>query len=220
MDSSNLKSAIKSRALKCISLSNGILERGEYYLAGSSIATLCVRDIDIYPVEGREFTIPADNRVSETRNAVTIKNDPPLQFCRYKKPSLSALISSFDFAHIQAGAHISDGVVLSVEWTESFLFAKATGTSSFTGSEYPLSSAIRLMKYHSRGEITSRYAMCSMINIIAAVVARGFDGYEDFKDQLDAVDLGLIPDEVMGIAESNLKELFELLDRKGRKELG
>lgn len=214
MNESNLKDILYARARYCIRLANGLLDVGDFYLAGSAIATNQIRDIDIYPTPNRTFNIPQNNQVAVTKNATTIKNEPPLQFCNYKKESLRELISSFDFSHIQAGAYVSDGSVISVEWTEEFLYSKACQTSVFTGSEYPLASALRLLKYHARGEIHERQALTSMLSIITSVVKRGFKDYSDFKDQLDAVDLGLVPDQYPDALQS-LRDLYELLsDRK------
>jgi hypothetical protein len=153
MNKSSLESILSSRAKRCIEISNGMLSKGEYYLAGSAIASNKIRDIDVFPVEGEEFNIPKTGRIVTTKNAITIKNEPPIQFCSYRKESLEALIRSFDFSHIQAGAHIRSGEVIAVQWTEEFLYAKASNSSSFVGSEYPLSSLVRLPKYFKRGEI-------------------------------------------------------------------
>lgn len=212
MTQEDLKKILGSRTKKCISLANGLLDSGHYILAGSAIATPEIRDIDIYPVMGTPFHIPSENILVKTRNATTIKNSPPLQFCSYFQPTLKALIESFDFAHIQAGVRIEDGLVVEIEWTHAFLYAGACQTSSFMGSEYPLASLIRLLKYHKRGDISDQSAMVASINILKSIVSRGFTGYEDFKDQLDAVDLGLIPEDQHELIPS-LQDLFSLLDK-------
>lgn len=177
MNKEDLSKILGARAKRCITLSNGLLDSGHYILAGSAIATPEIRDIDVYPVTGREFIIPKEKRVVETKNAVTIQNTPLLQFCRFEKPDLQSLISLFDFAHIQAGVRIEDGAVVEIKWTEEFLYSGACQTSCFTGS--------------------------------------GFNGWEDFKDQLDAVDLGLIPEEQTELVPA-LREIYFLLD-KGAK---
>lgn len=195
MNAETLTQILVSRAKRCIQLSHGILSKGSYHIAGGAIASDTIRDIDVYPVDGKPFDVPIKGRIVTTKNAITINNDPPIQFCKYQKLSLELLLSSFDFSHIQAGVTIADGRVTEIKWTEAFLFAKASGTSSFTGSEYPLSSAIRLLKYSRRGEITEHSSLSALLSVVCAVVERGFKSYEDFKDQLDAVDLGLVPEQ-------------------------
>lgn len=214
MDKNDLINTLTHRAIKCVRLAKPYLDKGDYFIAGSCVSTDNANDIDIYPAGDLEFIIPSANRVhTASLNAVTIDNNPPLQFCRYKKPDLTSLINSFDFSHVQAGAHICNKEVKSVAWTDSYLYAGASRASDFEGSEYPLSSAIRLLKYHKRGEISQRGAMVAMIKIIEAIVARGFKDYNDFKDQLDAVDLGLVPNDIEKIGHDGLKELFERLVR-------
>ena len=215
MNKTSLERILSSRAKRCIDLSNGILKTGNYYIAGSCIASNEIRDIDIFPVEFQPFNIPSENRVAVTKNAVTIKNDPPLQFCSYRKKSLKELIQSFDFSHIQAGAYIRDGEVIGVWFTEEFLYSKAGGNSSFLGSDYPLSSLVRLPKYFKRDELSHSALIVATLKILHDIVDRGFKGYDDFKDQLDAVDLGMVPEEIDEISEEQdvLKNLFDLLNK-------
>lgn len=215
MNKNSLKQVLISRAKRCIELSNGILEKGTYYIAGSAIASSKIRDIDVFPVKFQPFDIPVEGRIVTTKNAVTIKNKPPIQFCSYKKNTLRELIKSFDFSHIQAGAHIQGGEVMGVDYTEEFLYSKASGNSSFVGSEYPLSSLVRLPKYYKRGELSRSALIGSTLTILHHIVERGFKDYEDFKDQLDAVDLGMIPEELDELSEKMnlLNELFRLLSK-------
>lgn len=209
----DLRSTLRSRAKRVIRLAHPHLNVGKFFVAGSSIATREISDIDVYPVGDEPFTIPDGKALAATKNAVTIANDPPIQFCRYKRATLEALIESFDFAHVQAGAEIADGEVVRTAWTDAFVAANACRTSQFTGSEYPLSSAIRIMKYHKRGELTRGSSIRSMLDIITAIVDRGFKDYDDFKDQLDAVDLGLTPENLGEVEKAQLMKLFELLRR-------
>lgn len=223
MNENDLRSILFARSKKCIVLSNGLLSDGDYYIAGSAIASNRINDIDVYPVEDKPFNIPSNNRIISTKNAVTVSNgsNPAIQFCNYKKSSLFSLIESFDFAHLQAGAQIQDGEVLKVEWTNAFLYSRASGTSMFTGSDYPLSSAIRLLKYYKREELSDTSAMVAMLRIVHDIVRHGFSGYEDFKDQLDAVDLGLIPEEIDSISDNlnYLIDLFNMLDKSQEVEI-
>ena len=218
MNTEDLRRILTERAAKCIRLAQPHLDSGEYFLAGSSISTPEINDIDIYPAGDKPFVIPSAHRIdTKSLNSVTVRNDPnpPLQFCRYQKPTLQALITSFDFSHVQTGAHIRDGQVINVQWTDSFVFAGAARTTKFEGSDYPLASAIRLLKYHKRGEMARQTAMVSMLEIVEAIVSRGFKDYDDFKDQLDAVDLGLVPEDVEAIEQAGLVRLFERLVHNG-----
>jgi len=219
MDKDDLRRVLLGRALTCVSLASPLLDTGELFIAGSCIATPTINDIDVYPVGDLPLIIPTAGRVpSASKNTTTIKKSAdavPVQFCHaYKKATLEGLVQSFDFSHIQAGVQVSDGKVTAVYWTESYLYATAAGSSAFEGSEYPLSSAIRLLKYHKRGAIGYRASLRAMLAIISTVVNRGFKDYDDFKDQLDAVDLGLglAPKDIQGM-ESVLLRLYEALCR-------
>ena len=210
----SLTSVLRSRAKKCIDLSSGHLKKGEFFLGGSAIATNLISDIDIYPAGSAIFHIPDSAPVLySSKNATTISNKPPLQYCKYKHDTLDELIESFDFAHVQAGAYIVDGQVSKVAWTNNFVVANAIRSSEFTGSAYPLSSAIRLLKYNNREELTRNSSIRAMLDILCAIVKRGFKDYEDFKDQLDAVDLGLTPDDLDEVSKAKLMDLFEALKK-------
>lgn len=213
MTKDDLTKILASRAKKCIELTGNLLTENEYIIAGSCIATNQIRDIDVFPVGSREFVIPKENRILETPNAITVSNghNPAIQFCKYRWDSLQKLIESFDFAHIQAGVRISNGLVVEIKWTDNFLYAHAAQTSGFTGSEYPLSSLIRLLKYRKRDEISEQSAMVAMLDILVAIVSRGFKNWDDFKKQLDAVDLNLIPEQQAELDIDNLKFLYDLL---------
>lgn len=189
-----------------------------FYLAGGALAG-DVNDVDLFPVACEKIVHPNGTVICESKNATTIKCDPwPVQVCKYQRESLQALVESFDFAHIQVGAMISlkqgTAVVDYVYCTQAFLDARAIGSTWFTGSGYPLSSMVRLGKYFKRGSLGKSAYIRSVIDTLVAVVMRGFDGYADFKDQLDAVDLGLVPEELDEVSKSSLKELFELLNRE------
>ena len=192
-----------------------------FYLAGGSMSGDII-DLDVFPVEGTGDGFAAMGTiVSDTRNAATYSCSPwPIQVCKYRKPTLAALVESFDFAHIQVGATVrllnGHATVIDVAFTQAFLDAKAIGSSWFTGSDYPLSSLIRAAKYHKKGVLARSSHIRATIDTLTAVVKRGFLGYDDFKDQLDAVDLGLVPEEFREVAAGSFRELFDLLERKGQ----
>src|SRR6478609_3241789 len=172
-----LKTTLYARAYKCLKLAGDLLADGCYIIAGSSVASDTIRDIDVYPTDIAEFKIPKTGNVtcvSETKNATTVRtsNGVIVQYCNYRKPTLEALLESFDFAHIQAGAKISSGEVVEVRWTDSYLYSCAAGSSYFTGSEYPSASLVRLLKYYKREEISERHAMGAAFAIVSGIVSR------------------------------------------------
>lgn len=181
-------------------------------------------DVDLFAADGWSVVIPriagcANVAVkSQTKNATTIKIGETLyQLCDYKKQTLLELITSFDFAHCQIGCCAKfdgAGVIASgVEWTEQFALSRQVASSWFVGSEFPLSSLIRAAKYRTSGILTTGAHIRAVIDILAAVVRRGFVGYEDFKNQLDAVDLGLVPEEFNEVGRSDLMDLFKMLNK-------
>ena len=78
-----------------------------------------------------------------------------------------------------------------------------------------MSSLIRLLKYYERGVINKGNAISSIVEIITQISSRGFNGYSDFKDQLDAVDLGLLPDDSDQIQYTALTTLYNEFNKTG-----
>lgn len=179
---------------------------GSFYVAGNSLNEEVPNDFDVYPVWEHQFDdvrnkIGEDNVVCVTKNAVTAKIDGhTVQFCNYFKPSLDELLESFDFAHVQVGARFTkalDGSPISnVDFTPNWLVAKSTGQTFYTHSEYPISSLIRINKYIKRGNYIGKSYIKDVILILTDILDRGIADYEDFKDQLDAIDLSLLGDDV------------------------
>lgn len=183
----------------------GILGGVGFALAGGALAGGTVHDYDIYPTDGRKFDLanlssrlkPSETVVSYTRNAMTVRlaDGQVVQFCTYSKPTLGELIASFDYAHVQAGIRFrgkgQPPQPADVEYTDAFIAANASGRTWYTSSEYPLSSAIRAMKYHAHKRMSRGTAARAMVKALADAIRRGFKDYADFKDQLDAIDLGL-----------------------------
>lgn len=197
-------------------------EHEDYIIAGNSLNAAKPNDFDIYPDNGTfdfktiKKRVPSFDRayiVCETRNALTINLDGyVLQFCNYSKKTVQQLIESFDFAHIQIGAvvHIcwepgdtEDGggyknsFIQSVWTTEDYRSAHIIGTTWYTGSDYPLSSLIRCIKYAQRGTYANKHEYkVDVLKILGDIINRGYDNYADYKDQLSAIDLMLLgPDE-------------------------
>lgn len=146
-----------------------------YYVAGNSCNAATPNDFDIYPECNGTFDFDAiASRVEplkgyvvcKTKNALTINmSGKILQFCNYSKCDLTTLISSFDFAHIQIGIHVEidwepgdpeDGggynwsTIIGVKYTEEWKLAHLSETTWYTGSDYPLSSLLRITKYFQR----------------------------------------------------------------------
>ena len=188
---------------------------GSFYVAGNSLNEEAPNDFDIYPVWKNQFDdvrnkIGEDNVVCVTRNAVTANIDGrTVQFCNYFKPSLEELLKSFDFAHVQVGARFTkalDGSPISkVDFTPDWLVAKSTGQTFYTHSEYPISSLIRINKYIKRGNYVGKSYIRDVVRILTDILNRGIEDYDDFKDQLDAIDLGLFGEDastVLGLFQA------------------
>jgi len=179
---------------------------GTFYMAGGCFDQQ-IRDVDLFDYDGPKIKAAT---IVETKNATTYATTPwPLQICKYLKPTLATLLESFDFAHCQVGVKVRDRSVIDICWTKAFEDARLTQQTWFTGSEYPLASLFRFEKYKQRGLIKT---IKSKIAILTAIYKRGFKDYDDFKDQLDAVDLGLAPEEYKD-ALPELSEFYELLCR-------
>lgn len=175
---------------------------GSFYVAGNSLNEDVPNDFDVYPVWKNQFDdirtkIGEDNVVCVTKNATTVNIDGrSVQFCNYFKPSLTELIESFDFAHVQVGARFCKSIggtpMSHVSFTPDWLVAKSTGQTFYTHSEYPISSLIRINKYIKRGNYIGKSYIRDVMLILADILNRGIKDYDDFKDQLDAIDLHLL----------------------------
>lgn len=180
-----------------------------FILAGGALCGDEVRDYDIYSDSASRFHIEdveeramGNPRMVEvlckTANALTVKlvdKNQIVQFCKYEKPSLEELVKSFDFSHIQVGIGFRGNGCgpyhEHVFYTDDFVLANVTRRTVYTGSEYPLSSLMRLMKYNKRGKLTRIDTMRAAMSILKDVIDRGYKDKDDFKIQLDAVDLGI-----------------------------
>jgi hypothetical protein len=184
----------------------------DYYIAGNSLNAVKVEDIhdiDIFPTKPIGFIeIDGWPVVCQTRNAVTISDGKTtVQVCKYYHRTLEELVLSFDYTHIQVGFYRGE-----VFYTDDWVTANALHNSWYVGSEYPLSSVIRCLKYYKYGQIANGKAIFSIISAIADMVQRGYTSQEDFKNQIDAVDLGLVAESSTEIDE--LVMLYELLAKK------
>lgn len=196
-----------------------------FYIAGNALNQGKPADLDLFPVRETDFIerAPAIEAatVSETRNACTaIVNGVTVQLCNYYHESLAELVESFDFAHVKLGAKVEvmhgTPFVTDVYYSEDWLAAKALESTFYTGSGYPLSSLIRCFKYSTRGDFSRSKYVNSIIKIVEDIVTRGFSDYEDFKDQLDAVDLGLALEEIDGLNQCALLNIFQTLQKDAK----
>lgn len=204
----------------------------DFYVAGNSLNKLAPNDIDIFPVSdffNRDQALKLGTIVSETKNATTVKVNVDdtiqhqtvddqneirvvgktitIQLCNYSHDSLEKLVESFDFAHIRIGAKINvSGTVESVYYTKDYIDAKMCQSTEYIGSEYPLSSLMRAFKYAKRGDFAGNSHIFSVFKVLTDIVHRGFKNYDDFKDQLDAIDLGLVPENKNELADSGLSD--------------
>lgn len=188
---------------------------GTFYIAGGCLTGI-INDVDIYPVNGI-FQYPVDSKlIFKSKNANSYQGSSNiLQYCNYKKDSLQELVESFDYAHIKIGAKISKHSIEEIYISPDFVIAKVTDQSFYTGSEYPFSSLIRILKYYKRDSLNNKSAIKAIILILNDIVKRGFTGYDDFRDQMDAIDLGMLPEEMKDCDRTELMELFNLLNRTG-----
>lgn len=166
----------------------------------------------------------------ETQNALTIKvGKSIIQFCDYAPWSVNddglgklvSLVDSFDFTHIQVGVlyHTTETdtggygtpEVHDVYFTDGFVESKLSGATYYVGSQYPLGSLIRLRKYEKRGLIPLKDYRTNILDILNSIVRRGYKSYEDFKDQLAAVDLQLLD----GDESNSAYRLFQTLQDRG-----
>lgn len=167
--------------------------------AGSAmIPNHSINDIDVFFYSYKDYKNAVDiitqtYKAFETANCVTIKaNGVKIQLCKYNYPTMKQLVESFDFAHVQIAYDI---FTQDVTYTEQAKEAFISCTTTFTGSEYPLSSLIRLNKYYERGYISGRGLIGEVLLIFKAILERGFEDYDDFKDQLNAIDLNFFDTE-------------------------
>ena len=206
-----------------------LLDNYNFRVAGGCFMDGVPNDYDVYPAYGVSFDAQRIRRnvkslqgevICETKNAITVKvHGKVIQFCKYYKTKLHELVESFDFSHCQVGVEYrtveGDGsfqtpVVECVAWSESWAEYRITGHSTYTGSEYPLSSLIRLNKYVKRDIIKGKSYTVEVLKILADIIKRGYIDYPDFKEQLDAVDLMLLDPKESNVAY----ELFKVCHSK------
>ena len=208
-----------------------------YFVAGNSCNAAAPHDFDVYPwgttfsfkeIKSRIESV-GGHAITETRNALTVDiNGQVVQFCNYSKQDLISLIESFDFAHIQIGVAVEiewrpgdfeddpggyeSSTIKYVEYTDDWIQSHLLETTWYTGSEYPLSSLLRLNKYLQRGCYASKHEYRKdVLHILNDIIGRGYISYDDYKDQLAAVDLLLLEPEECQAA----RDLFQTCCDRG-----
>lgn len=186
-----------------------LIDDKPFLLAGGALCGDEVHDFDLYPDEegGKPFSLhevaeaikapeSGATLLFESKNALTVKlheKGQVVQFCVYSKRSLQELVESFDFSHIQVGIRFRGNGCAPyrehVFYTDAFVAANVTRRTVYTGSEYPMSSLMRLFKYHKRGKLTKRETAQAVMKILKDVLERGYENYSDYRKQLDAIDL-------------------------------
>jgi hypothetical protein len=158
-------------------------------------------DLDLYPTQQSQsvFELVANDVLGVKKNdlnaaTITIEGKK-VQLCKYYKPTLRALVDSFDFTHCQIGVWMNlENNLTAFYCSEGFQRDMALQTTTYTGSDYPLSSLIRIPKVVKKIGLDRRESTNLTISVLANLVKRGFDNYRDFLDQLKAVDVHYIPE--------------------------
>ena len=209
----------------------GEYEEHSIYIAGNSLNRQKPNDFDIYPTHKNQFDslcLENYNVLMKSKNAITVRipeNGKIIQFCKYFKKDLKALVNSFDFAHIKLGAKIqiekedfNDFYIKDLYLSKDYICSKVSEGSFYTGSEYPLSCLMRIFKYQKRGDFAGKSYMAETIKILSDIISRGFDNYDDFKNQIDAVDLMWMPENLEDSDFEELKNLFDLLNKENKND--
>lgn len=149
--------------------------------------------------------------------ASTTINGIKVQLCKYKKDSLKSLVDSFDFAHCQIGVKLSISKNGNITANESYISdnfkeAMIQQTTWYVGSEYPIASLIRLFKIKDKIKISRVDLAGNTIKILNDIYTLKLLSYEDFKNQLDAVDLNLNIESISGY-ENDCLRLFKNLQQ-------
>jgi len=183
-----------------------------YIIAGSSLIDFKARDIDVFPIEGEPEPGNDPLPIYTTTNAKTYRfKGEIIQICNYRARSVEELIERFDFTGIQIGVEICRDGTRRLDFTPEFVMARLLNDSIYTSTtDYPLSSLMRMNKYYNRGQMSAVTYRRNIVLCLTHLIKRGFLNRDDFKNQLDAVDVAIFADDVF-IPKKELDKLFELL---------
>ena len=223
--SSIVENILRERAGRLLSpkVVADVLEQ-PFVLAGGAMRSAEPRDYDIFgydkPINLSEVECRCRKRtdiivLTTTDNAVTVDcKGQIIQFCKHFKPTALELVDSFDFSHVQAGVVFNgEGGIVNAECTRVFEGVELYHeTPCYMGSEYPLSSLARLVKFEKRGDFLPSGGdvfIAQIMAIFCDIVKRGFTNEEDFYAQCAAISSSLDGIDPM--------ELYDLLKKGGAK---
>jgi hypothetical protein len=200
-------------------------DEAEVFISGSSLLPKA-GDVDVFLTPGSTWFIShsSKKRLFETDNAITCRDHGQvIQLCKFAYQDLRAMITAFDFAHCQMGVRaritkIRELEYVDSDWTPEFINARVTGDTWFTSGAMPVSSIVRLLKFHKRGMVSRRSAVDSVIKILAQIADDGFVSREDFEAQVNGIEDDVIervlrnPDR-KDVADA-LDSLYENLKRR------
>lgn len=210
-----------------------------FYVAGGALLPAEPNDYDLFPVNRKDFDCffkyergeqqsKLDAKIWETSNAVTYEIDGvKIQLCKFWNESIIKTVERFDFTHCKLGAKfelvykndIPIFVPVDVYVSEDFIRYRILGYSEYTGvqhCDYPLSSLLRMYKYIKKGYIRSTYDV--IFKILEAFLERGYKDEEDFKQQLEGIDIGVDEAQQLDANSKSLKHLYYLVTGKTIKD--
>lgn len=204
-----------------------------FYVAGGALLPAEPNDYDLFPVNKKDFDCffryergeqqsKLDVKIWETSNAVTYEiNGIKIQLCKFWNESIIKTVERFDFTHCKLGAKFEVSyankeapvfIPVDVYVSEDFIRYRILGYSEYTGvqlCDYPLSSLLRMYKYIKRGYIRSTYDV--IFKILEAFLERGYKDEEDFKQQLEGIDIGVDEAQQLDANSKSLKHLYYLV---------
>ena len=204
-----------------------------FYIAGGALLPAEPNDYDLFPVGKKDFDkffYPNRRKNTtlmctpnwETPNAVTYDIEGVrIQLCKFWNKSIIKTVERFDFTHCKIGAQITKidknvGIpvfdVSDVYISDDFVRYRILGYSEYCGvheNDFPLSSLLRIFKYIKKGYIRSTYDV--IFKVLEAFLERGYKDEEDFKTQLQGIDVGVEEAEQLDANSESLKHIYFLL---------
>jgi hypothetical protein len=168
-----------------------------FYFAGNALNKEPHKDLDLFPKFKGQFQDISVPYHSKTKTILTVNiNNSFVQFHNEPNGCLKDLVESFDFSNIRIGCEVSieDVGPLRVSnfyFTDDYVDYLISGLVEYKGSQTPLSSLFRFLKYKERG-----YSMrkSEIFKILTDIYERGFLDSSDFDSQI--ADLGYAPNSV------------------------
>lgn len=221
----------------------GNIVDGGFFIAGGALQKETPNDFDLFSCEpdGKGFDFDAIRRrcvdygygyvVADTGNALTVMvNGQKVQFCKYRKDFITDLLKSFDFAHTQVACEIGkfrnatgEGYhydPCEVYCTNDYILSKIADCTFYTGSEYPLSSLMRVGKFYKQGKYNSnsKYKI-DVVKIMLDVVSRGIANKADLIDQMASVSEAIDMNEAVEKLMSCLQNPYSISEEKKEEDI-